>query len=224
MNSIFSALSEEVNHTELSEYIIGAEYDFAKGATKTGISNLKAIREMFIQEDVPEYLVEALDAFIKAIVGKKFEDTKSARKTIETIMKLIYPVEEDDEISSDDDDESDDKDTSEEDDEDNDEEDDDDEDTSEDDDEDISEDDDEKMIALEDAVERYNQLLKNKVLNKYIVAKRYKITKDIEEDEEKIEMIEALYKVVKNVYENFASEKDAEEMLDLLEEIEELNG
>ena len=37
-------------------------------------------------------------------------------------------------------------------------------------------------------------------------------------------MIDALYKVVKNIYENFASEKDAENMLDVLEEIDEING
>ena len=198
MNSIFFALSEEVNHPELSEFLIGAEYDFAKGAIKTGISNLKAIREMFVQEDVPEYLVEALDGFIKAITGKKFEDTKSARKTIENIMKIIYPVSDDD-ISDEDEylgSSSEDDDIS-------------------------SDDDDEEMLDLEDAVERYNELLKNKVLNKYIVAKRFKITTD--EDEEKREMIDALYKVVKNIYENFASEKDAENMLDVLEEIDEIN-
>lgn len=199
MNSIFAALAEEINHPELSDYIIGAEYDFAKGAIKTGISNLKAIREMFVQENVPEYLVEALDAFIKAINGKKFEDTKTARKTVETIMRIIYPLS--DEDDSDDDEEiiSSDEELS-------------------------SSDDDEEMLDLEDAVEKYNELLKNKVLNKYIVAKRFKITKDIEEDEEKREMIESLYKVVKNIYENFASEKDAEDMLDVLEEIDELNG
>ena len=200
MNSIFFALSEEINHPELSEFLIGAEYDFAKGAIKTGISNLKAIREMFVQEDVPEYLVEALDAFIKAINGKKFEDAKTARKTIETIMKIIYPVsedEEDDDISSDDDLGS-----------------------SEDDDISSDDDKDEEMLDLEDVVERYNELLKNKVLNKYIVAKRFKITKDIDEDEEKREMIDALYKVVKNIYENFASEKDADKMLNVLEEID----
>jgi hypothetical protein len=205
MNSIFFALSEEVNHPELAEFLICSEYDFAKGAFKTGISNLKAIREMFVQEDVPEYLVEALDAFIKAINGKKFEDTKTARKTIETIMKIIYPVsedEEDDDISSDDDDLG----------------------SSEDDDISSDDDNDEEMLDLEDAVERYNEFLKNKVLNKYIVAKRFKITKDIDEDEEKREMIDALYKVVKNIYENFASEKDAEKMLDVLEEIDEING
>ena len=202
MNSIFFALSEEINHPELSEFLIGAEYDFAKGANKTGISNLKAIREMFVQEDVPEYLVEALDAFIKAINGKKFEDSKTARKTIETIMKIIYPVsEEDDDISSDDDDLG----------------------SSEDDDISSDDDNDEEMLDLEDAVERYNELLKNKVLNKYIVAKRFKITKDIDEDEEKREMIDALYKVVKNIYENFASEKDADKMLNVLEEIDEIN-
>lgn len=202
MNSIFFALSEEINHPELSDFLIGAEYDFAKGANKTGISNLKAIREMFVQEDVPEYLVEALDAFIKAINGKKFEDSKTARKTIETIMKIIYPVsEEDDDISSDDDDLG----------------------SSEDDDISSDDDNDEEMLDLEDAVERYNELLKNKVLNKYIVAKRFKITKDIDEDEEKREMIDALYKVVKNIYENFASEKDADKMLNVLEEIDEIN-
>ncbi len=209
MNSIFFALSEEVNHPELSEFLIGAEYDFAKGANKTGISNLKAIREMFVQEDVPEYLVEALDAFIKAINGKKFEDSKTARKTIETIMKIIYPVsedDEDDEISSDDDDLGSSED-----------------DISSDDDILSDDDDDEEMLDLEDAVERYNELLKNKVLNKYIVAKRFKITKDIDEDEEKREMIDALYKVVKNIYENFASEKDADKMLNVLEEIDQIN-
>jgi hypothetical protein len=197
MNSIFFALSEEINHPELSEFLIGAEYDFAKGANKIGISNLKAIREMFVQEDVPEYLVEALDAFIKAINGKKFEDTKTARKTIETIMKIIYPVseEDDEEISSESDEDSSDDDES-----------------------------DEEMVDLEDAVERYNELLKNKVLNKYIVTKRFKITKDIEEDEEKREMIDALYNVVKNIYENIATEKDADKMLDVLEEIDEING
>jgi hypothetical protein len=211
MNSIFFALSEEVNHPELAEFLICSEYDFSKGAFKTGISNLKAIREMFVQEDVPEYLVEALDAFIKAINGKKFEDSKTARKTIETIMKIIYPVsEEDDDISSDDDDLG----SSEEDDI-----------SSDDEDDEISSDDDndEEMLDLEDAVERYNELLKNKVLNKYIVAKRFKITKDIDEDEEKREMIDALYKVVKNIYENFASEKDADKMLNVLEEIDEIN-
>ena len=196
MNSIFFALAEEINHSELSEFLIGAEYDFAKGATKTGISNLKAIREMFVQEDVPEYLVEALDTFIKAINGKKFEDAKTARKTIETIMKMIYPVS--------DDEESDDEEI-----------------TSSDDEELSSSDDDEEMLDLEDAVEKYNDLLKNKVLNKYIVAKRFKIT--TEEDEEKREMIDALYNVVKNIYENIASEKDADKMLDVLEEIDEIN-
>lgn len=202
MNSIFFALSEEINHPELSEFLIGAEYDFAKGATKTGISNLKAIREMFVQEDVPKYLVEALDAFIKAINGKKFEDAKTARKTIETIMKMIYPVS-DDEFSSEDSCE--------------------DELGSSEDDDSSSSDDDDEMLDLEDAVDRYNELLKNKVLNKYIVAKRFKITKDIEEDEEKREMIDALYNVVKNIYENIASEKDSEKMLDVLEEIDEIN-
>lgn len=203
MNSIFAALSEEINHPELSNYIISAEYDFAKGAIKIGISNLKAIREMFVQEDVPEYLVEALDAFIKAINCKKFEDPKTARKTVETIMKMIYPVEDDDEDTSEDED---------------------DEDLGSSDELSSDKDNDEEMLELEDAVERYNQLLKNKVLNKYIVANRYKIKEDIEEDEEKIEMIEALYKVVKNIYENFASEKDLDKMLDVLEEIDEING
>ncbi len=201
MNSIFFALSEEINHPELSEFLIGAEYDFAKGATKTGISNLKAIREMFVQEDVPEYLVEALDTFIKAINGKKFEDAKTARKTIETIMKMIYPVS-DDEFSSDEDSSDDELGSSE-------------------DDDSSSSDDDDEMLDLEDAVDRYNELLKNKVLNKYIVAKRFKIT--TEEDEEKREMIDALYNVVKNIYENIASEKDSEKMLDVLEEIDEIN-
>ncbi len=203
MNSIFFALSEEINHPELAEFLICSEYDFAKGAFKTGISNLKAIREMFVQEDVPEYLVEALDAFIKAINGKKFEDAKTARKTIETIMKMIYPVS-DDEFSSDEDSSDDELGSSE-------------------DDDSSSSDDDDEMLDLEDAVDRYNELLKNKVLNKYIVAKRFKITKDIEEDEEKREMIDALYNVVKNIYENIASEKDSEKMLDVLEEIDEIN-
>jgi hypothetical protein len=80
------------------------------------------------------------------------------------------------------------------------------------------------MVDLDDAVERYNDLLKNKDLNKYIVAKRFKITSEVKEDEEKREMIEGLYKVVKNIYENFASEKDADKILDVLEEIDEING
>ncbi len=197
MNSILSALSEEINHPELSELLSGVEFDFESGAVKFGLSNLKAIREMFVEENVEEHLVEALDALIKAISGKKFDNIKTARKTIEKIMYMIYPVE--DESEDEDEEESD---------------------------EEISsdDDDDEEMLDLDDAVERYNDLLKNKDLNKYIVAKRFKITSEVKEDEEKREMIEGLYKVVKNIYENFASEKDAEKILDVLEEIDEING
>ena len=83
-------------------------------------------------------------------------------------------------------------------------------------------DDDEEMLDLEDAVDIYNDLLKDKVLNKYIVTKRFKITSDIKEEVEKLEMIEGLYEVVKNIYENFASDKDAEKLLSVLEELDEL--
>ena len=223
MNSIFFALSEEVNHPELAEFLIGAEYDFAKGAIKTGVSNLKAIREIFVHENVPEYLVEALDAFIKAITGKKFDDPKSSRKTIEEIMFIIYPVEDEDEDDTafvleqsdtirdrmEDDEEDDDEEDEDDDDEEDDEEDDEDDD---DDDDDVDDDDD-------DDVDRYNDLLKNKTLNKYIVAKRFKITKDDEEDKEKIE---GLYKLVKNICNNFSSDKDADNLLSVLEELDEL--
>ncbi len=197
MNSILSALSEEINHPVISELLSSVEFDFASGAVKVGLSNLKTIRDFFIEENVEEHFIEALDALIKAISGKKFDNIKTAKKTIEQIMYMIYPVEyeSDEEISSDDDEDSSEEDES-----------------------------DEEMVDLEDAIERYNDLLKNKVLNKYIIAKRFKITKDIEEDEEKREMIDALYKVVKNIYENFATEKDAEKMLDVLEEIDEING
>ncbi len=196
MNSILCALSEEVNHPELSELLSGVEFDFESGAVKVGLSNLKAIREMFVEENVEEHLIEALDALIKAISGKKFDNIKTARKTIEKIMYMIYPVEDEDESE----DESEDEEIS------------------------SDDDDDEEMLDLDDAVERYNDLLKNKDLNKYIVAKRFKITSEVKEDEEKREMIEGLYKVVKNIYENFASEKDAEKILDVLEEIDEING
>ena len=60
--------------------------------------------------------------------------------------------------------------------------------------------------------------MKDKVLKKYIVTKRFKITTT----EEKIDMIESLYKIVKNIYENFASDKDADKILDILEELDEL--
>jgi hypothetical protein len=209
MNSILSAISEEVNHPVISELLSGVEFDFESGAVKVGLSNLKIIREYFIEENVEEHLVEALDALINAISGKKFDNVKTARKTIEKIMHIIYTVEEesDDEDESDDEEESDDEDDDESEDE-------------------ISsdDDDDEEMVDLDDAVERYNDLLKNKDLNKYIVAKRFKITSEVKEDEEKREMIEGLYKVVKNIYENFASEKDADKILDVLEEIDEING
>jgi hypothetical protein len=227
MNSIFAALSQEVDNAELSEYILAVQYDFSKGAIKTGISNLKAIREIFVHENVPEYLVEALDAFIKAIIGKKFDDPKSSRKTIEEIMFIIYPVEdeEDDEYNTafvleqsdtirelnrmnEDDEEDDDED---------DEEDEDDEDDEEDDDDEEEDDDDEEED--DEDVDRYNDLLKNKTLNKYIVAKRFKITTNDDEDKEKIE---ALYKLVKNICNNFSSDKDADNLLSVLEELDEL--
>ena len=204
MNSILSAISEEINHPVISELLSGVEFDFESGAIKVGLSNLKIIREYFIEENVEEHLVEALDALINAISGKKFDNVKTARKTIEKIMYMIYPVEsededEDEEEVSSSDEESDEDNLS-------------------------SDDDDEEMVDLDDAVERYNDLLKNKDLNKYIVAKRFKITSEVKEDEEKREMIEGLYKVVKNIYENFASEKDADKILDVLEEIDEING
>jgi hypothetical protein len=201
MNSILSALSEEINHPTISELLSSVEFDFASGAVKVGLSNLKTIREFFIEENVEEHFIEALDALIKAISGKKFDNIKTAKKTIEKIMYMIYPVE--DESDDDEDDEeisSDDSEVS----------------SSEDD------DDDEEMLDLEDAVDIYNDLLKDKVLNKYIVTKRFKITSDIKEEVEKLEMIEGLYEVVKNIYENFASDKDAEKLLSVLEELDEL--
>jgi hypothetical protein len=175
------------------------EFDFASGAVKVGLSNLKTIREFFIEENVEEHFIEALDALIKAISGKKFDNIKTAKKTIEKIMYMIYPVEDE----SDDDESDEDEDDSEV--------------SSSDDD-----DDDEEMLDLEDAVDIYNDLLKDKVLNKYIVTKRFKITSDIKEEVEKLEMIEGLYEVVKNIYENFASDKDAEKLLSVLEELDEL--
>ena len=201
MNSILSALSEEINHPTISELLSSVEFDFASGAVKVGLSNLKTIREFFIEENVEEHFIEALDALIKAISGKKFDNIKTAKKTIEKIMYMIYPVEDesedesDEEISSDDDSEVSSSD---------------------------EDDDDEEMLDLEDAVDIYNDLLKDKVLNKYIVTKRFKITSDIKEEVEKIEMIEGLYEVVKNIYENFASDKDAEKLLSVLEELDEL--
>jgi hypothetical protein len=224
MNSIFAALSQEVDHPELSEYILAVQYDFSKGAIKTGISNLKAIREIFVHENVPEYLVEALDTFIKAITGKKFNDPKSSRKTIEEIMFIIYPVEDEEDYEyvleqsdtirelnrmNDDDEEDDD--------EEDDEEDEDDEDDEEDDDDEEEDDDDEEED--DEDVDRYNDLLNNKTLNKYIVAKRFKITTNDDEDKEKIE---ALYKLVKNICNNFSSDKDADNLLSVLEDLDEL--
>jgi hypothetical protein len=201
MNSILSALSEEINHPVISELLSSVEFDFASGAVKVGLSNLKTIREFFIEENVEEHFIEALDALIKAISGKKFDNIKTAKKTIEKIMYMIYPIE--DESESDDDDEE----------------------ISSDDDSEVSssdDDDDEEMLDLKDAVDIYNDLLKDKVLNKYIVTKRFKITSDIKEEVEKLEMIEGLYEVVKNIYENFASDKDAEKLLSVLEELDEL--
>ncbi len=202
MNSILSALSEEINNPTISELLSSVEFDFASGAVKVGLSNLKTIREFFIEENVEEHFIEALDALIKAISGKKFDNIKTAKKTIEKIMYMIYPVEDesdddesDEEISSDEDSEV----------------------SSSDDD-----DDDEEMLDLEDAVDIYNDLLKDKVLNKYIVTKRFKITSDIKEEVEKLEMIEGVYEVVKHIYENFASDKDAEKLLSVLEELDEL--
>jgi hypothetical protein len=202
MNSILSALSEEINHPTISELLSSVEFDFASGAVKVGLSNLKTIREFFIEENVEEHFIEALDALIKAISGKKFDNIKTAKKTIEKIMYMIYPVEDESESDDDESDEEDDDDT--------------------DDDEDDDDDDDEEMLDLEDAVDIYNDLLKDKVLNKYIVTKRFKITSDIKEEVEKLEMIEGLYEVVKNIYENFASDKDAEKLLSVLEELDEL--
>ena len=238
MNSILSAISEEINHPVISELLSGVEFDFESGAVKVGLSNLKIIREYFIEENVEEHLVEALDALIKAISCKKFDNVKTARKTIEKIMHIIYTVEDEEESDDEDeynknfvleqsktlrelnrlDDESDDEESDDDDESDDEESDDDDES------DDEENDDDEEMVDLDDAVERYNDLLKNKDLNKYIVAKRFKITSEVKEDEEKREMIEGLYKVVKNIYENFASEKDADKILDVLEEIDEING
>ena len=215
MNSIFAALSQEVDNAELSEYILAVQYDFSKCAIKTGISNLKAIREIFLHANIPEYLVEALDAFIKAIICKKFDDPKTSRKTTEEIMFIIYPVEDEDEeeyntvleqsatlreLNRMDDEEDDDEEDDDE----------------EDDEEDEEEDDDDDEDDEED-VDRYNDLLKNKTLNKYIVAKRFKITKDDDEDK-----IEALYKLVKNICNNFSSDKDADNLLSVLEELDEL--
>ncbi len=198
MNSILSALSEEINHPAISELLSSVEFDFASGAVKVGLSNLKTIREFFIEENVEEHFIEALDALIKAISGKKFDNIKTAKKTIEKIMYMIYPVEDESEDESDDEDDDDSEVSSSED------------------------DDDEEMLDLEDAVDIYNDLLKDKVLNKYIVTKRFKITSDIKEEVEKLEMIEGLYEVVKNIYENFASDKDAEKLLSVLEELDEL--
>jgi len=200
MNSILSALSEEINHPTISELLSSVEFDFASGAVKVGLSNLKTIREFFIEENVEEHFIEALDALIKAISGKKFDNIKTAKKTIEKIMYMIYPVEDESDDDESDEEDDDDSEVS----------------SSEDD------DDDEEMLDLEDAVDIYNDLLKDKVLNKYIVTKRFKITSDIKEEVEKLEMIEGLYEVVKNIYENFASDKDAEKLLSVLEELDEL--
>ncbi len=200
MNSILSALSEEINHPTISELLSSVEFDFASGAVKVGLSNLKTIREFFIEENVEEHFIEALDALIKAISGKKFDNIKTAKKTIEKIMYMIYPVEDESDDDESDEDDEDDSEVS----------------SSDDD------DDDEEMLDLEDAVDIYNDLLKDKVLNKYIVTKRFKITSDIKEEVEKLEMIEGLYEVVKNIYENFASDKDADKLLSVLEELDEL--
>jgi len=208
MESIFATLIEEVNTITVSKFLIDTEEVFSNGASKLGLSNLKAIRELCVKEGEQPRIIDALDSFIKSIKNKKFEDSKSARKAVEEIMKIIYPISEDEESerpSLEDDDSSSNEDSE----------------IEESDEESEDETDDEKTDEEEieeDEIERYNELLKDKVLKKYIVTKRFKITTT----EEKRDMIESLYKIVKNIYENFASDKDADKILDILEELDEL--
>jgi hypothetical protein len=232
MESIFATLIEEVNTLTVSKFLMDTEEVFSNGASKLGLSNLKAIRELCVKEGEQPRIIDALDSFIKSIKNKKFEDSKSARKAVEEIMKILYPISEDDssdeenerssredEIEEDSDEESerpsreddsssDEERPSREDDSSSDEE-------SEDEIEEETDDD-----EIDDEIERYNELLKDKVLNKYIVTKRFKITTD--DEEEKRDMIESLYKIVKNIYENFASDKDADKILSVLEDLGEL--
>ena len=212
MESIFATLIEEVNTITVSKFLIDTEEVFSNGASKLGLSNLKAIRELCVKEGEQPRIIDALDSFIKSIKNKKFEDSKSARKAVEEIMKILYPISEDEESdeeserpSLEDDDSSSNEDSE----------------IEESDEESEDETDDEKTDEEEieeDEIERYNELLKDKVLKKYIVTKRFKITTT----EEKRDMIESLYKIVKNIYENFASDKDADKILDILEELDEL--
>jgi hypothetical protein len=251
MESIFATLIEEVNTLTVSKFLMDTEEVFSNGASKLGLSNLKAIRELCVKEGEQPRIIDALDSFIKSIKNKKFEDSKSARKAVEEIMKILYPISEDDssdeenerssredEIEEDSDEESERSSREDEIEEDSDEE---SERPSREDDsssdeeserpsrEDDSSSDEESEDEIEeetdddeidDEIERYNELLKDKVLNKYIVTKRFKITTD--DEEEKRDMIESLYKIVKNIYENFASDKDADKILSVLEELGEL--
>uniref|UniRef100_A0A6C0DM57 Uncharacterized protein n=1 Tax=viral metagenome TaxID=1070528 RepID=A0A6C0DM57_9ZZZZ len=219
MESIFATLIEEVNTLTVSKFLMDTEEVFSNGASKLGLSNLKAIRELCVKEGEQPLIIAALDSFIKSIKNKKFEDSKSARKAVEEIMKILYPISEDEESdeeserSSREDDSSSNEDSE----------------IDESDEESErpwvsreDETDDEKTDEEEieeDEIERYNELLKDKVLKKYIVTKRFKITTS---DEEKRDMIESLYKIVKNIYENFASDKDADKILSVLEELDEL--
>jgi len=194
MESIFTTLTEEVNTITVSKFLIDTEEVFSNGASKLGLSNLKAIKELCVKEGEHPRIIDALDSFIKSIKNKKFEDSNSASKAVEEIMKILYPISESDEDSS-----SDEEDIS----------------SDEESEDEIEEETDNEEIEED---ERYNELLKDKVLKKYIVTKRFKITTT----EEKIDMIESLYKIVKNIYENFASDRDADKILDILEELDEL--
>jgi len=213
MESIFATLIEEVNTLTVSKFLMDTEEVFSNGASKLGLSNLKAIRELCVKEGEQPLIIAALDSFIKSIKNKKFEESKSAHKAVEEIMKILYPISEDEESdeeserSSREDDSISNEDSE----------------IEESDEESEDETDDEKTDEEEieeDEIERYNELLKDKVLKKYIVTKRFKITTD--DDEEKRDMIESLYKIVKNIYENFASDKDVDKILSVLEELDEL--
>ncbi len=209
MNSILSSIAQEVNHPVYSDLISAVKFDFENGAFNIGLSNLKSIRGILLADErVERNLIYALDELIKAIKNKSINNPR----TVERIMLSIYPIEyesedENEEDESDEDVASDEEDESDEENEEV---------------ESDASDDNEEMLDLDDVVEKYNELLKNKVLNKYIVAKRYKITDEVKEDEEKREMIQGLYDVVKNVYENFASDKDADKVLLVLEELDDL--